>query len=423
MSGPKVVSVEVQRAQALRRELDRMEAERRAARRRQLQARAKALSDQLRRLSERWKKASRDSGDVFTAWPYEGVLRDLTKCAGDHRRGNDRLRAVLDDLAQRVSQAEREFAQQSSLSRFRASFQKAIEAQAADAAAAARSAEAEKAERNEREMRQCAEEVSRLLETLAAEVPEESRTAIEKRAEETISSPMAFRRNALLAQLHLDIQRANKSAAERRRLAVQVEQLREKLLGLQGPEIDELNRKLQQVVHGQSALADLGRQVEDAVARARQAEDRDYALAVITEELENLGYVVDEGFETASAQNSEVLLRNPAMDDGYHVSLRAEGALLHNRVVREAGELELDHPLPRSADRESSDRAMESTWCRDLAAALAAAESKGVRGRVVSRKRVGEVPVRAIAALKNKLGAKRKRKRRRTGQLRSRVRH
>ena len=161
--------------------------------------------------------------------------------------------------------------------------------------------------------------------------------------------------------------------------------------------------------------------VEDVVARATEASNRAYALGVRAEELENLGYVVEAGFETASAQAPEMLLHKPEMEEDYHVSLRADAGapFLHNRVVREAGD-----PDERSADRARTDEQVERAWCEDLAAALAAAGDRGVRGRAVERMEPGAVPVPTIAPLKGKPksrpGSKSKRRRKRTGRLRSR---
>ena len=453
MSGPKGVELEVERRtwrdwresrresarlrreQADRRELARLrreQARRERAERRQIQQRAKTLSRRVSRLHVEWQEAGRESGGVFTDWRYQDTLRDLTECENDDRRGNKELEAALDRLEGQIAEAQGEFARQSSLARMHASFQAAVEAQAAAEPAAVGSSRKEQAQRMERATRRCADEVSRLIETLDAEVPKEVRTAVETQGDETIKASTASRRNALLAQLHLDIRHANE-AAERRRTVAQVEQWRERLRGLEGQAVDELDQQLRQVVDGGTPPADLEKQVDNVVVQAREeaskreeeASKREYALTVITEELENLGYVVESGFETASAQQPEMLLRKPGMEDGYHVSLQAEGSLLHNRVVREAAGSDLVGAGSRSAARGRSDRQAEQTWCEDLAAALAASKTKGVQGRLVSRKKVGEVPVKTIPVLtdriKTKTRRKRKRKRKRTGLLRSRT--
>ena len=345
-------------------------------------------------------------GDTFgaTGSELESVVRDVSE-----------LEAVVRDFAERVGKAQREYAQQAALFNMRTSLQAASQA-----AVSSVKAEEEKVQREERERRRCSEEVSRLLETVAAEVSSEDRTAIEQRAKETVESPTS-RRRALLTQLRLDVQRANKAGRARQRVVQQAEQWRERLLGLEGPEVEQLDAALRQVVDGQASLpADMAQRVEGVVARATEASDRAYALGVITEELENLGYVVEVGFETASAQAPEMLLHKPDMEDDYHVSLRAEAGGLHNQVVREASD-----PSDRSADRARTDEQMERTWCQDLAAALAAAERRGVRGRAVERLEPGAVPVPTIAPLKGKSKPKSKRKprskRKRTGQLKSRA--
>ena len=346
-------------------------------------------------------------GDTFgaTGSELESVVRDVSV-----------LEAVVRDFAERVGKAQREYAQQAALLNIRTSLQAASQA-----AVSSVEAEEEKAQREERERRRCSEEVSRLLETVAAEVSSQDRTAIEQRAKETVESPQASRRRALLTQLRLDVQRANKAGRARQRMVAQVEQWRERLLGLEGPEVEQLDAALRQVVDGEEPLPpDMAQRVEDVVARATEASNRAYALGVITEELESLGYVVEVGFETASAQAPEMLLHKPDMEDDYHVSLRVEAGALHNQVVRETSDLS-----DRSAERERTDQQMERTWCQDLATALAAAEHRGIRGRAVERLEPGAVPVQTIAPLKGKSKPKSKRKprskRRRTGQLESRA--
>ena len=434
--------------------------------------RLSALCAELKEVAELWQEARRKYGDAFPAWSYgdsdtaadlviDLVGSDLTALVAKVRQTEyDReekmtfgatgielyqvaldvkklklpeLGSVASDLAERIARAKGEYARQVTLVKIRkmgelmASLQAAPQLQAADSGAAVSpvDAQAEKAQREERERRRCAEEVSRLLETVAAEVSSQDRTAIEQRARESLESPQASRRRALLAQLRLDVQRANEAGRARQHVVRQVEQWRQRLLGLEGPEVEQLDAALQRVVDEQGPLPpDMAHKVETVVARATETSNRAYALGVITEELENLGYVVEEGFETASAQAPEMLLRKPDMEEDYHVSFRAEAGapLLHNSVVREADYSGLDSRSPRSADRKRMDEQMERAWCEDLAAALAAAEHKGVRGRAVERMEPGAAPVPTIAPLKSTSRPEResKRKRRRRGLLKSR---
>ena len=418
-----------------------------AIRFKELVSRANTLCAELSKVAELWQEARAQYGEEFPAWSYgdselPAFGRDLagrveivqsTEYDEQERwtigatrgelesvaRDVGKLEPVIRDLAKRVAKAKGEYARQLVLFNFRTSLPAASQLQATDAQAAVSSVEAqeEKVQREERERHRYAEEISRLLETLAAEVSHEDRTAIEQRAQEMAESPQVSRRRALLAQLRLDIQRANAAGRARQRKIQQVEQWRARLLGLEGPEVEQLDAALRQAVDGDEPLPpDMAQKVEDVVARATEASNREYALGVITDELESLGYVVEVGFETASAQAPEMLLHKPDMEDDYHVSLRVETGALHNRVVRETSDAS-----DRSAERERTDEQMERTWCQDFATALAAAERRGVRGRAVERLEPGAVPVQTIAPLKGKSKPKSKRKRRRTDQLKSRA--
>ena len=397
------------------------ERERRRIRREQLQARGEALSRELNRVAEQWREAGRQYGGEFPAWPHGEAAPDS---APAHRR-LDALEDLVDDLAQRVAQARQDYARQSTWFKMRTSLQAASQIHAAGSQSAERAAEEERAQRQEQEVRQCAEDVARLLGTLAAEASDGDRAEIEKRAEETAAAAGAARRKALLLQLRLDVQRANAAAETRRRVAGRVEQWRGRLAGLEGPSVQELDRDLRRLVEGGAPAVvppDMEQRVDSVVAGAAEASDRGYALSVIAEELENLGYVVETGFDTASAQAPDMLLRKPDMADDYHVSLRAEAGapLLQARVVREADDADDDPHAQRSAEREETDRDVERAWCGDLAAALAAAEHRGVHGRVASRHAAGEVPVSTIAPLKTGAEPKAGRRRKRATRLRSR---
>ena len=135
MSGPKSVSVTVSPG-AVASEIARRQ-RLRVQRRRQLQARAKTLSEQLSRIAEQWLTAGREHGEVFSRWPYGEVLRDLAECEGDSARGYDELKAVVGDLADQVAQARREYAQKSAVAKMRTSLQAALQSRADESRVAA----------------------------------------------------------------------------------------------------------------------------------------------------------------------------------------------------------------------------------------------------------------------------------------------
>ena len=328
-----------------------------------LAERARTLAGEFSEVARLWQEARDQYGEDVPAWSFDSELPDfvLSVVDGDlgwlvskvkatysdfiaepdrrwpsntwgATRGElktvfrevNRLESLLPDLAEHVDNAQREYRKQVALLKMRASLQAYSKSEAAPSRPAPSSAQSQE-EKRKRDLRRCAEEASRMLERLAAEVSPQERTAMEQRAREAVESPQTSRRRALLAQLRLDIQRANAAGAERRRRVAQVEQWRQRLLGLEGPEVEELEAALRQAVDGEEPLPpDMAQRVEGAAAAATEASNRAYALGVIAEELENLGYVVEAGFETASAEAPEMLLHKPDMEEDYHVSLRAE---------------------------------------------------------------------------------------------------
>ena len=418
MSGPKGAAYEIERRRR-REELERRrrEARERRERRMALEARAGELSAQVDDVDRRWGETSGEHAGVFPEWSDGSMLRHQIEAAVSGRMDNDAFEAMLDGIAGNVGKARRDYAQQRVLLTMHTSLATASRVAASIEAERAREAE----QREERALRRHAEQVAQSLKTLATHVSMEDRAMIERRAEEAVAATRG-RRNALLVQLRLEIQRVNSAAEARQRVARQVEQWREDLYGLEGSDVEALDRMLRQVADGEASLPpDAEQRVKRVVARAMQSWERDYALGVVAEELENLGYVVEEGFDTASAEAPEMLLRKPDMEDGYHVSLRADAdtAVLHARVVREADETD----APRSADQGRIDQAAESAWCGDFATALAAARDKGMHSRLVSRKRPGEVPVGTIAPLAGQSKPRRRRRRRRMGEPMSRSAH
>ena len=419
------IVLERQRRERQRRERkERLKRERRARKERRaaLLERAGSLSAQADGVDRLWREAGGENEGALPAWAGEPTLRERIEAAAARRMENSALEAILDELAREVAAARRDCAQRQALLNIGASLRAGVHASASSAArsSAERDRAREASQGEERALRRDVERTSRLLESLEAGVLDADRAAIEHRAEEAIGARTG-RRNALIAQLSLDIQRANAEAGSRETMVRQAERWHRELFGFEGPEVEELDRILRGVAEGEAVLPPgMERRIGQAVARANRKLERDCALEIIGEELRELGYVVEEGFETASPEAPHMLLRNPDMEEGYHVSLRAdpEASVLHARVVREADGAGAGSR--RGAIRKRMDHAAESAWCADFATALAAAEGKGVSARLTSRKRAGEVPVAAITPPGGKTATRRKRKRRQTGKLMTR---
>ena len=173
------------------------------------------------------RKLAETAERCFTEWSHQDILSELARCESGRGLSNEELTAALDRLAERVVHVQREYALQASISKMRSSFQTSVAAQAAEQRAA------QEAEAQEREsaMQRVAEDVSNALVKLAEDVPTAVRAAIEARSEDVIGASTTFRRNALLAQLRLEIRQANEAESERRRRVAKVEEWRDQLQG------------------------------------------------------------------------------------------------------------------------------------------------------------------------------------------------
>ena len=357
-----------------------------------------ALDAEVEQIAAQWRQARDEHGDMVPAWIQESALKGRIQAAADQRLASDELAKIVAHIAQEVAKARRVFAQLSALLRFHGSL-----------AAASATQPAQQTQQEEDTLRRHAEQVSDLLDTLASQVSNDEREALARRGEEAIGA-LPGRRKALLLQLRQDIQRANAAASKRLGMVRKAEQWREEIAGFDGPQVEELDQLLRRVAEGQTALApDMAQRVKDVVASANKALEREYASKVIVEELQQMGYEVEVGFETASGA---MLLRKPGMPDDYHVELRGETgeSRLHARVVREADGDRAE--ASQSSDRKQTDTEAEQSWCGDFASALAAAERHGVQARLTSRLRAGEQPVQSIAPLADKRQTQRRRRRR-----------
>ena len=407
VSGPKVFSYEVQRRfERTFRALD------------VLVMRVDEIAEQWQALCQECEEAQPWTGEVQRRLMsyYNGPKLSIEVWEGLARTfGQEiaQLEAELEEAREKCARIRKEEA----MAQLGASLRAAALAAEQQAQAEERERAEERQHADEQAREQIAERISTMLGSLADDAPTEERRAITDRAEEAAAAAPG-RQRMLLLQLRLDIQRTNEKAKARQRVMQQARKLREDLAGLGGSEVEELDTMLQRAAEGQGALpADMGQRVTEAAARATEARNRDYVMEVVAGELENLGYVVEEEFETASADAPELVLRKAGMAEDYHVSLRVDAATaqLEAKVVREA-----EAGGRRDANRRRLDRQAETAWCGDVAAAMAAAQNQGVHARVVSRQKPGEVPVETIAPFRGWARPKSESQRRRDRMRRTR---
>jgi hypothetical protein len=203
----------------------------------------------------------------------------------------------------------------------------------------------------------------RVLSRLAADTADADRRHVAEAAERVGSARGAAEAEGLLSEVRLRVQAANARTAERK------------------------------------ALAERERATREA---ARQAEaERAYLLDAVTSAFGELGYEVDEGFETLTARDGEVILSKDAWPD-HAIRMRVDdGAHIRAALVRTA---EAESEEERRIDVER-----EEEWCAAFEAARARLSQAGVRSDVRWRLDPGEhrLPV-SPEARRTRTRAKRK---------------
>ncbi|GAA4608374.1 hypothetical protein GCM10023195_32750 [Actinoallomurus liliacearum] len=217
------------------------------------------------------------------------------------------------------------------------------------------------------------DELTRLLRRLVPDAADADRRAVTEAAEQAAHAPTASETEGRLTEVRIRIQDANERARERRDgRAAALRFLRE----LEGhPAADSVRPRLGEVADGARAFdqglrAEAARLVEEA---QRQAEQR-YVAEVLRAAFGELGYEVDEGFETLTAQDGEAVLTRGDWPQ-HAVKVRVDG----RRQVRMA----LLRTEPAESDEQRRlDVEREEQWCASFDAARERLTEAGVHADV-----------------------------------------
>lgn len=201
--------------------------------------------------------------------------------------------------------------------------------------------------------------------------------------------PEERRRALLLDSLELDL--ASVLAEAKKRVALEAELTR--TLAALGALSKDAHAKLEarcaDVRDGQTLsllLADAKTAIEEAKTAIAAAARRDAVLKA----LQGLGYQLDEGMETAWAQDGQVVLRNAARPDyGVEISGHAEAERMQMRVVA------FEDGSAGSADP-ARDRDAEVIWCGEVGALREQLLRSGTELNIVKARGVGEVPLKRV---------------------------
>lgn len=330
-------------------------------------------------LHVKWVAAAKKRGADFPRPPPQ------KSGPGTDNADNDTLRRQLEQLRSRLTSLENELAEAESVHRIMD-----LLAKASAFEKAATSADSERQDKTADSTGIRRDKLSASLSLLDPGASEDERRAIEKLSEESLATADVSKFESVLLELQLSIQRANRKRKERDWVNAKVEELLDRLTGLEGQEVSRLKQELRRARDSGSKLrSDIEVEVASAAAAAAAEEDRRYASKVLIEELEKLGYSAEDGMETALVKGGTLQINNAYLKE-YAVRFA---------VDHQSGQFDVH--LTRSSDAADSmsgerrlrDRSMEEKWCGDLASVLSSAAERGVVTRITQREKPGVVPV------------------------------
>jgi hypothetical protein len=216
----------------------------------------------------------------------------------------------------------------------------------------------------------------RVLTRLDADTAPEDRRSVAEAASRVVAAPAPGGARVLLDEVRLRVQQANKRSRARRADTVDAA----RLLHAAGQDTEEaaaLRTELAEVVSGRRQLdGDLRVRAATAVAAADAAADRRYMAEMVLHTVAELGYAVDEGFETATVADGVVRVSRPDWDEhAVHLLVDPESGQVRTALVRTA-------PGADTAEEQRTDAARERAWCAALEVARARLDDAGVQTNV-----------------------------------------
>ena len=199
-------------------------------------------------------------------------------------------------------------------------------------------------------------DIVRVAGRLLAGVSAHEREAVARKAERVLTARSRTEALNRLGDMRVRVDQANAAETSRRRQAAEAARLLQPLVHA-GETAQSVREDLLQVVAGAAPLTDMLRErARQAAAELQQAADRRYVRDCVTESLAELGYAVDEGFQTAVARNGILqVTRSEWNTHGVRLALNEEKGELTAVVVRTREDGGWDAP------RVDTER--ESQWC------------------------------------------------------------
>lgn len=241
---------------------------------------------------------------------------------------------------------------------------------------------------------------ARIAEVLAGidpRVAQETKVELEKSALACLAAEGADSAELLVTDLRVRVGRVNRTAKDAARRTAELREAdtaeaRRMLLGLaevSRPASGALADALAAVVAEQAPFTpDLRAKAAEALSAGR----RDFAMAALTESLQELGYDVGEAFETTLATQGATFQREEWGD--YHAAIRLDAPeeQLSLRIVRAC-----DTGEPATSAQVAADAAMEERWCAEVPQLLNLLREKGVDVDLHKKIEPGAIPVQVVA--------------------------
>ncbi|MDN3352631.1 response regulator receiver protein [Actinomadura sp. DC4] len=223
--------------------------------------------------------------------------------------------------------------------------------------------------------------MARVLARLLPDITDDDRRAVTEAAEQAAAATTQGEAESRLTEVRIRIQKANERArGGRDDRAAAARFLRELAAH---PDAETVRARLGEIADGTRPFdADLRAEAVRLVADLQREAEHRYVTAAIQEAFEELGYEVDEGFETLTANDGEAVLTRGDWTQ-HAIKIRVEDA----RQVRMA----LLRTEPgESADQRRLDVEREEQWCASFEAARARLDAAGIHADVRWRVEPGE---------------------------------
>ena len=200
------------------------------------------------------------------------------------------------------------------------------------------------------------EDIVRLASRMMPGVSSAERAAITRAAERVLSARSRIDARNRLDDMRARVIQANQAADGRRAQATEAARLLQPLAQAD-PTVQPLRQGLLEVVAGEAPLTGtLRERARQAAANLQRAADRQYVRDSVTESLAELGYAVDEGFQTAVVKDGLLqVTRGEWHAHGVRLVLDDEKQELRAAVVRTQDGTGWD------ANRVDAER--ETQWC------------------------------------------------------------